>query len=80
MSKTVLGRLVVSTCMYLDSLPQLRETTPPQFALKIYTNALMLPTEAEPKPKASNTLLSTQLDYVDEMLDWDFAVSPPVCL
>ncbi|GAB1524929.1 hypothetical protein RhiTH_008085 [Rhizoctonia solani] len=53
------------------------ETTPPQFALKIYSNALMLPTDAEPKPKASNTLLSTQLDYVDEMLDWDFAVSPP---
>ncbi|CAE6423924.1 unnamed protein product [Rhizoctonia solani] len=54
-----------------------RETTPPQFSLKIYSNALMLPTDDEPKPKASNTLLSTQLDYVDEMLDWDFAVSPP---
>ncbi|EUC67388.1 hypothetical protein RSOL_510450 [Rhizoctonia solani AG-3 Rhs1AP] len=53
------------------------ETTPPQFSLRIYSNALMLPTDAEPKPKASNTLLSTQLDYVDEMLDWDFAVSPP---
>ncbi|KAJ1308542.1 hypothetical protein OPQ81_004243 [Rhizoctonia solani] len=53
------------------------ETTPPQFSLKIYSNALMLPTDDEPKPKASNTLLSTQLDYVDEMLDWDFEVSPP---
>ncbi|KDN48163.1 hypothetical protein RSAG8_03179, partial [Rhizoctonia solani AG-8 WAC10335] len=53
------------------------ETAPPQFSLRIYSNALMLPTDAEPKPKASNTLLSTQLDYVDEMLDWDFAVSPP---
>ncbi|CAE6424694.1 unnamed protein product [Rhizoctonia solani] len=53
------------------------ETAPPQFSLKIYSNALMLSTDAEPKPKASNTLLSTQLDYVDEMLDWDFAVSPP---
>ncbi|CAE7233628.1 unnamed protein product [Rhizoctonia solani] len=52
------------------------ETTPPQFSLRIYSNALMLPTEIEPKPKASNTLLSTQLDYVDEMLDWDLAVSP----
>ncbi|KAG8762805.1 hypothetical protein FRC11_007679 [Ceratobasidium sp. 423] len=52
-------------------------TTPSQFSLKIYSNALMLPTDAEPKPKASNTLLSTQLDYVDEMLDWGFAVSPP---
>ncbi|CAE6533773.1 unnamed protein product [Rhizoctonia solani] len=53
------------------------ETAPPQFSLKIYSNALVLPTDAEPKPKASNTLLSTQLDYVDEMLDWGFAVSPP---
>ncbi|ELU45924.1 hypothetical protein AG1IA_00046 [Rhizoctonia solani AG-1 IA] len=49
------------------------ETTPPQFALKIYSNALMLPTDAEPKPKASNTLLSTQLDYVDEI--WNQASS-----
>lgn len=60
-----------------NSVP--RETSPSQFALKVYSNALMLPTDAEPKPKASNTLLSTQLDYVDEMLDWDFSITPQVC-
>ncbi|KAG8776151.1 hypothetical protein FRC12_001065 [Ceratobasidium sp. 428] len=52
------------------------ETTPSQFSLKIYSNALMLPTDAEPKPKATNTLLFTQLDYVDEMLDWKFSIIP----
>ncbi|KAG8682400.1 hypothetical protein FRC09_016801, partial [Ceratobasidium sp. 395] len=36
----------------------------------------MLPTDAEPKPKATNTLLFTQLDYVDEMLDWKFSITP----
>ncbi|ELU35891.1 hypothetical protein AG1IA_10079 [Rhizoctonia solani AG-1 IA] len=75
MSRTVLGRFVVFTRGHHGLITQFRETTPPQFALKIYSNALMLPTDAEPKPKASNTLLSTQLDYVDEMLDWDFASS-----
>ncbi|KAF8607689.1 hypothetical protein BDV93DRAFT_505080 [Ceratobasidium sp. AG-I] len=52
------------------------ETSPSQFALKVYSNALMSPTDSEPKPKASNTLLSTQLDYVDEMLDWNFSITP----
>ncbi|KAG8702491.1 hypothetical protein FRC08_003452 [Ceratobasidium sp. 394] len=52
------------------------ETSPSHFSLKIYSNALMLPTDAEPKPKATNTLLFTQLDYVDEMLDWKFSISP----
>ncbi|QRV87547.1 type VI Secretion system protein VasG [Ceratobasidium sp. AG-Ba] len=52
------------------------ETSPSQFSLKIYSNASMLPTETEPKPKATNTLLCTQLDYVDEMLDWKFSITP----
>ncbi|KAG8707484.1 hypothetical protein FRC08_000471 [Ceratobasidium sp. 394] len=52
------------------------ETSPSHFSLKLYSNALMLPTDAEPKPKATNTLLFTQLDYVDEMLDWKFSISP----
>ncbi|KAG8745567.1 hypothetical protein FRC10_007745 [Ceratobasidium sp. 414] len=52
------------------------ETSPSQFSLKIYSNALMLPTDAEPKPKATNTLLFTQIDHVDEMLDWKFSITP----